>query len=210
MNKVHLTDCMEFMKTCEDNQYDLAIVDPPFPINTKGGGRWRKLMQQKDWDNSIPGKEYFKELKRVTEHQIIWGGNYFTEHLSPNNNWVVWHKNNYGAGFSECELAWSSIRKNIRYYEERIVHKSVKWHACAKPINLYKWLLTNYAKPGNKILDTHIGSGSIRIACHDLGFDLEGCELDPDYYRDQEARFKRHTQQTELFGKEEIQNLTFN
>ncbi len=110
--------------------------------------------------------------------------------MESNNNWIVWHKNNYGAGFSECELAWCSIKQNIRYFYYRIVGNEIKWHACAKPIKLYKWLLTNYAKEGDSIFDSHVGSGSIRIACYELGFDFTGCELDKDYFDAQEKRFE--------------------
>jgi site-specific DNA-methyltransferase (adenine-specific) len=192
-------NCMEFMKDMPDKYFDLAIVDPPFPININGGGRFRKQMQNTGWLNKIPKKDYFKELIRISISQIIWGGNYFTDFLSANNNWIVWYKNNAGANFSQCELAWCSIRKNIMLYSQRTHTGIVKFHPCAKPIQLYRWLLMNYAKKGDKIFDSHVGSASSLIACHLEGFKYVGCELDSDYYKQANERLEAYKAQGSLF-----------
>ena len=194
-------DNMVMMSRYPDNFFDLAIVDPPFPVNTNGGGKIRTLMRKKDWDNSIPTKDYFDELKRVSKNQIICGGNFFTDYLEANNKWIVWHKNHAGdkTNFSEAELFYSTCKGNIRVYKENIIGKSLDWHACPKPIKLYKWLLDNYAKEGYKILDTHLGGGSIAIACHEYGFELTACELDEEYYLKAVERIKNHVSQQKLF-----------
>ena len=194
-------DNMILMARYEDNHFDLAIVDPPFPVNTNGGGKIRTLMRNKDWDNSIPTENYFKELKRVSKNQIICGGNFFTNYLSPNNKWIIWHKNHAGdkTNFSEAELFYSTCKGNTRVYKHSIVGRSLDWHACPKPVKLYEWLLINYANKGNKILDTHLGSGSIAIACHNLGYDLTACELDTEYYEKAMERINNHKRQIRMF-----------
>jgi len=194
-------DNMLLMARYPDKYFDLAIVDPPFPINTNGGGKMRTLMRKKDWDNSIPTKEYFVELKRVSKNQIICGGNFFTDYLEPNNKWIIWHKNHAGdkTNFSEAELIYSTCKGNVRVYKESILGQSLNWHACPKPVTLYKWLLKNYANTNDKILDTHLGSGSIAIACHDYGFNLTACELDKEYYDKAIQRINNHTKQQKLF-----------
>tara|TARA_R100001443_G_scaffold3277_3_gene10418 strand:+ start:479 stop:1084 length:606 start_codon:yes stop_codon:yes gene_type:complete len=193
---------MDLMSRYEDNYFDLAIVDPPFPVNTNGGGKCRTLMRSKDWDNSIPQKEYFLELKRVSKNYIICGGNFFTQYLEPNNKWIIWHKNHAGdkTNFSEAELFYSTCKGNTRVFKYSIIGKSLEWHACPKPVKLYEWLLINYAKEGDKILDTHLGSGSIAIACHNLGYDLTACELDRDYYNAAMKRIEQHKNQIRLFS----------
>ena len=202
-DKIEITneDNMELMARYPDKYFDLAIVDPPFPINTNGGGKMRTLMRKKDWDNSIPTKEYFVELKRVSKNQIICGGNFFTDYLEPNNKWIIWHKNHAGdkTNFSEAELIYSTCKGNVRVYKESILGQSLNWHACPKPVTLYKWLLKNYANTNDKILDTHLGSGSIAIACHDYGFNLTACELDKEYYDKAIQRINNHTKQQKLF-----------
>tara|TARA_R110000803_G_scaffold199399_1_gene263443 strand:+ start:303 stop:905 length:603 start_codon:yes stop_codon:yes gene_type:complete len=194
-------DNMNLMSRYEDNYFDLAIVDPPFPINTNGGGKMRTLMRAKDWDDSIPKKEYFEELKRVSKNYIICGGNFFTEYLEPNNKWIIWHKNHAGdkTNFSEAEMFYSTCKGNTRVFKHSIIGRSLDWHACPKPIKLYEWLLMNYAKEGDKILDTHLGSGSIAIACHNLGYDLTACELDKDYFDAAIKRLKQHQAQLTMF-----------
>ena len=194
-------DNINLMSRYEDNHFDLAIVDPPFPINTNGGGKMRTLMRNKDWDNSIPTENYFSELKRVSKNQIICGGNFFTNYLHPNNKWIIWHKNHYGdkTNFFEAELFYSTCKGNTRVYKHSIVGRSLDWHACPKPVKLYEWLLMNYAKEGDKILDTHLGSGSIAIACHNLGFDLTACELDTEYYKKAMKRINNHKRQIRMF-----------
>lgn len=198
---LHHIDCMDFMRDVPDGYYELALVDPPFPINTNGGGKMRTLMRRKDWDNSIPDMNYFNELKRVSKNQIICGGNFFTNYLEPNNKWIIWHKNHAGdkTNFSEAEMFYSTCKGNVRVYKQSILGQSLDWHACPKPINLYKWLLKNYAKKGDKILDTHGGSMSIAIACHDYGFDLDLCELDKEYFDKGVQRVKNHVAQQKLF-----------
>lgn len=204
-DKITITneDNMKLMARYPDNYFELAIVDPPYGINagkmTMGSGK-HKFKKGKDWDNSIPNDEYFKELFRVSKNQIIWGGNYF--HLPLNNNWVIWDKLNPNLSFSEAELAWCSINKNVRVFKRYSAMEDddgKKQHPTQKPILLYKYCLEKYAKQGDKILDTHLGSGSIAIACHDYGFDLTACELDKEYYQKAIQRIENHVKQLTLF-----------
>jgi len=195
---------MELMARYEDNHFDLAIVDPPYGINaskmTMGSGK-HKFKKNKNWDNNIPSKQYFDELFRVSKNQIIWGGNYFTEFLKPSQHWLVWDKNNPNLSFAEGELAWVKNGKNLRifkHYSAR-VEGGGKIHPTQKSVRLYEWQLLNYAKEGDKILDTHLGSGSIAIACHNLGFDLTACELDTEYYEAAMKRINEHKQQIRMF-----------
>jgi len=193
---------MEFMKNIPDKFYDLAIVDPPYGINagkmTMGSGN-HKFIKGKDWDSKIPDDEYFKELFRISKNQIIWGGNYFD--LPLNNNWIIWDKLNPNLSFSEGELAWCSIKNNVRIFKRYSAmddDDGPKRHPTQKPIQLYRYCLTKYAKQGDKILDTHGGSMSIAIACYDLGFDLDLCELDKDYFDAGVKRFEQHKKQLKL------------
>ena len=203
MINLYNQDCMEAMAGFADNQFDLAIVDPPYGIDagkmTMGSGK-HQFKKGKDWDNSAPSDEYFYELFRVSKEQIIWGGNYFN--LQLNNNWIIWDKLNPNLSFSEAELAWCSIRKNIRIFKRLSTlsdYDGVKRHPTQKPIKLYEWLLMKYAEEGNKILDTHLGSGSIAIACHNLGYDLTGYEIDTEYYEAAIKRLKQHQSQIRMF-----------
>jgi site-specific DNA-methyltransferase (adenine-specific) len=196
-------DNMELMKRYPDNYFDLAIVDPPYGINagkmTMGSGK-HKFKQGKDWDSAIPNEDYFNELKRVSKNQIIWGGNYFP--LPLNNNWIIWDKLNPNLSFSEAELAWCSINKNVRVFKRYSAMEDEdgkKQHPTQKPIALYKYCLEKYANKGDKILDTHLGSGSIAIACHDYGYELTACELDKEYYDASIKRIKNHISQLRLF-----------
>lgn len=204
-DKITITneDNMLLMARYPDNYFDLAIVDPPYGINagkmTMGSGK-HKFKQGKDWDNKIPSSEYFDELFRVSKNQIIWGGNYFP--LPLNNNWVIWDKLNPNLSFSEAELAWCSINKNVRVFKRYSAMEDddgKKQHPTQKPILLYKYCLDKYAKQGDKILDTHLGSGSIAIACHDYGFDLTACELDKEYFDKAMQRINNHVAQQKLF-----------
>jgi site-specific DNA-methyltransferase (adenine-specific) len=204
-DKITITneDNMQLMARYPDNYFDLAIVDPPYGINagkmTMGSGK-HNFKKGKDWDSSIPDDEYFKELFRVSKNQIIWGGNYFP--LPLNNNWVIWDKLNPNLSFSEAELAWCSINKNTRIFKRYSAMEDddgKKQHPTQKPILLYKYCLERYANQGDKILDTHLGSGSIAIACHDYGFELTACELDVEYYEKAIQRIKNHTNQQKLF-----------
>jgi len=196
-------DNMELMSRYPDQYFDLAIVDPPYGVGagkmTMGSGK-HNFTKDKDWDSEIPSPEYFTELFRVSKNQLIWGGNYFP--LPLNNNWIIWDKLNPNLSFSEAELCWSSIRENIRIFKRYSAmddDDGKKRHPTQKPIKLYKWLLSRYAKEGDKILDTHLGSGSIAIACHQYNFDLTACELDKDYFEASMKRIKNHTDQQKLF-----------
>lgn len=215
-------DCMEYMKTCKDKQFDLAIVDPPYGIgegNKKnktrssytGFGDNKKWVQANDYgggefDSQITSREYFDELFRISKNQIIWGGNYMVKYLEPSMGWIVWDKDNGDCDQSDCELAYSSFKKGLRQFtfrwhgllQQDMKNKEQRYHPTQKPVALYKWLLHNYAKEGDKILDTHLGSGSIAIACHDYKFDLVGCELDKDYYNAALKRFNNHKSQLKL------------
>jgi len=199
---------MELMARYEDNHFDLAIVDPPYGIgidgqkeNKKGKKSDRKYHKQKQWDKNIPSKNYFNELKRVSKNQIIWGANYFVKHLDKGTKgWVVWFKGQTGLTMSDCEIAYSSFQRATRVVNINRVDllKQNSIHPTEKPIRLYQWLLDNYAKEGDKILDTHLGSGSIAIACHNLKYDLTACELDTDYYNAAMKRLKQHQAQLRL------------
>jgi len=197
------------LKEMKDNQFDLAIVDPPYGIKRSGQKEQnnrnkgdRKSFEFKGWDNKIPTEVYFNELQRVSKNQIIWGANYFVEHLTKGTmGWVVWFKGQIGLTMSDCELAYSSFQKATRVININRVDllKQNTIHPTEKPIRLYQWLLDNYAKEGDKILDTHLGSGSIAIACHNLGFDLEGYELDKEYFEAASKRLEQHQQQIKMF-----------
>jgi site-specific DNA-methyltransferase (adenine-specific) len=201
---------MELMSRYEDNHFDLAIVDPPYGIgisgqkeNKKGKKSDRKYHKEKNWDNAIPTKEYFNELQRVSKNQIIWGANYFVEHLTKGTKgWVVWDKGQHGLTMSDCELAYSSFQKPTRVFIQNrciLMQEGGTIHPTQKPIKLYEWILINYAKEGDKILDTHLGSGSISLACHNLKYDLTACELDIEYYNAAIKRLKTHQQQLTMF-----------
>ena len=201
-------DNMELMARYEDNHFDLAIVDPPYGINasemTMGSGKNKKYNKGKKWDNETPSKEYFNELQRVSKNQIIWGGNYFADKLKPSRCYVFWDKGIYAdCDFADGEIAWTNFDKVLRIakirYKGFLGADKIRIHPTQKPIKLYEWLLMNYAKEGNKILDTHLGSGSIAIACHNLGYDLTACELDKEYYDAAIKRINEHKQQIRMF-----------
>ena len=196
-------DCMKFMKTCSDKQFDLAIVDPPYGLGKRlvdGGSVSPFIKSQnkkvKEWDDSIPTTEYFDELMRVSKNQIVWGGNYFN--LPPCRCFIVWDKTIHGNTYADADFAWTSFDTPARIYKENIAITTSEGriHPTQKSIKMYGWILHNYAKKDNKILDTHLGSGSIAIACHYKGFDLVGCEIDTEYYNDSIKRFKMKTIQT--------------
>ena len=192
-------DNREFMKDIPDKLYDLAIIDPEYGIGasemTMGSGK-HKFKKGKKWDKKPPEKSYFDELFRISKNQIIWGGNYFNLPLSP--NWVIWDKLNPNLSFSEAELAWIRLGKLIRIFKYYSVNED-KIHPTQKPIKLYRWLLQNYAKPGQKIFDSHRGSMSHAIACDMEGFDLDICELDKEYFDQALNRFKIYKSQGKLF-----------
>ena len=208
MINLYNQDCMEAMAGFDDNQFDLAVVDPPYGINfakTHTGNGWI-VRENKEWDKDIPKPEYYVELFRVTKNQIIWGANYMVQNLPPSMGWIFWDKGQRNFSLADGELAFTSFNRALRVFEmARGAHKAEddktggKIHPTQKPVKLYEWLLMNYAKEGDKILDTHLGSGSIAIACHNLGYDLEGYELDKDYYIAAKKRLEEHQSQLRMF-----------
>jgi site-specific DNA-methyltransferase (adenine-specific) len=203
--KVTNEDNMQLMVRYPDNYFDLAIVDPPYGIGimTAGGDTKHlgfKQYEKKSWDNKIPNKQYFDELFRVSKNQIIWGANYFTQYLHSSMGWILWDKGQR-ISQSDGELAFTSFQKALRIFtlNRCAIKMEGAIHPTQKPVALYKWLLDKYAKPTDKILDTHLGSGSIAIACHDYGFELIACELDAEYYEAAKKRFLNHSAQTKLF-----------
>jgi site-specific DNA-methyltransferase (adenine-specific) len=197
-------DCMDLLSRTPDKFYELAIVDPPYGISINANMGLKKLKRKKhnnvEWDDKIPDVKYFKELFRVSKNQIIWGGNYFPIVWSNGcKHFIFWDKLvPEGLSFSSGELAWTSFEQANRKYTFRNI-TGEKIHPTQKPVALYKWLLHNYAKEGDKILDTHLGSGSIAIACHDYKFNLTACELDKEYYDKAVRRVKDHVSQLSLF-----------
>ena len=206
---------MELMARYEDNYFDLAIVDPPYGIdadknahkngvNCKANGFAEYKLSE--WDSNIPDADYFNELFRVSKEQIVWGGNYMTDFLPPSMCWLLWDKGQRNFSFADGELAWTSFNKALRIFEMPrstalfdAKNNGGKIHPTQKPVKLYEWLLMNYAKEGYKILDTHLGSGSIAIACHNLGYDLDAYEIDKEYYEATIKRFNNHTSQIRLY-----------
>jgi site-specific DNA-methyltransferase (adenine-specific) len=194
---------MKLMARYPDGYFELAIVDPPYGINVKT----RVFDDGKKWDNEIPKKEFFDELFRVSKNQIIWGGNYFLDHLRATPCFIIWDKKmTENHLMSMSEFAWTSFKtKNLIFRQPPVGDRGFynidgkRIHPTQKSIKLYEWLLINYAKEGDKILDTHLGSGSIAIACHNLEFDLTACELDPDYYNAAIKRIENHKAQQRLF-----------
>ena len=199
-------DNMKLMSRYEDNYFNLAITDPPYGIinKTKRGKSNKNTLTNQDWDIK-PKEEYFNELLRVSKNQIIWGGNYFGylwTILKYNQGFIIWDKTPTMPTYSDTEMAWSSFEMPNKLFK---MHTSSdkdrrinKIHPTQKPVKLYEWLLMNYAKEGDKILDTHLGSGSIAIACYNLGFDLTACELDKDYYNAAIKRINQHKAQLRI------------
>ena len=209
MEKLKITneDNMQLMARYPDKYFDLAIVDPPYGIdwmqqiqnpNTKAN--WKQY-ENKEWDKQTPTDEYWEQLFRVSKNQIVWGGNYMTDKLYPSSCWLIWDKMQEFSG-AVFEMAWTSFKspaKAFRMSRVEAYANQNKIHPTQKPVQLYKWLLTNYAKQGDKILDTHLGSGSIAIACHDYGFELTACELDKEYFDKAMQRINNHVAQQKLF-----------
>ena len=196
-------DCMELMAQYPDKHFELAIVDPPYGIGMDGNNNWSGSKHQiKQWDSNSPAIEYWSELFRVSKNQIIWGANHFISKIPFDSScWIVWDKCNDGFSFADGELAWTSFRTAVRFFRfHRSLGGTNKIHPTQKPVALYKWLLHNYAKQGDKILDTHGGSMSIAIACHQMGFDLTLSELDKDYYEAGIKRVKQETAQLDVFS----------
>ena len=209
-------DCMDLMGKYPDKYFDLAIVDPPYGINIANRGKVgdgclaeASKFTPKNWDKFPPNINYFIELKRVSKNQIIWGANHFIQNIKNVNSscWIVWDKNNGNTNFADCELAYTSFKKAVRKFtytwhgmlQGNMKKKETRIHMTQKPVALYSWILNNYAKKGDKILDTHLGSGSIAIACHDNNFDLVGSEIDKEYYDNMMERVHEHKKQLKLF-----------
>lgn len=215
MNDFFNLDCMEGMKRFPDKFFDLAIVDPPYGIGESGSkshtrSNLTKATNYKAFagdDLQPPDEQYFKELFRVSKNQIIFGANHFISRIPFDSScWLVWDKDNSG-DFADCELAWTSFRSAVRKFEFRwngflqgdMKNKEVRIHPTQKPVALYSWILSNYAKAGDKILDTHVGSASSLIACHNAGFEYVGFELDPDYYKAASDRLEAVKAQCSIF-----------
>ena len=207
-SEVFNMDCIDYMRKCSNKQFDLAIVDPPYGVEdmtgknfAHGGGKLKNRILNKKaddvtrWDKP-PKPEYWKELFRISKYQIIWGGNYFD--LPPTRGFIVWDKCQPFQSFSACEFAWTSftVPAKIFRFDNRT---SGKIHPTQKPVELYKWILATFAKSGDSILDTHLGSGSSRIAAYDMGFNFTGTEIDTEYFNAQEVRFNEYRQQLSLF-----------
>jgi site-specific DNA-methyltransferase (adenine-specific) len=209
-------DCMELMSRYPDKHFDLAIVDPPYGIEMDGGAigggvlAKQAVYPKKNWDNSPPDNLYFSELRRISKQQIVWGANHFISKLPIDSScWIVWDKQNGENNFADCEMAWTSFPLAVRKFAFRwqgmlqgdMKNKEQRIHPTQKPVALYKWLLSKYAKPGWKILDTHLGSGSHAIACYDMGFPLTASEIDGDYFDGAVERLRRFAAQGTLdFG----------
>lgn len=211
VSEVYNCNCMDFMRSIPDKHFDLAVVDPPYGINadkenlirtqTRNGRAKAKNKVYRGclFDAKPPDKDYFQELFRVSKDQIIFGGNYYIQHLKPTNCMIVWDKETGNNSYADCELAWTSFRTTTRLFKFKwhgmlqgdMKNKEVRIHPTQKPVALYAWIFRNYAKPGYKILDTHLGSGSSRIAAYKLGLDFYATELDKDYFDKQEERFRK-------------------
>jgi len=220
---VYLMDCMELMKGCKDKQFDLACVDPPYGIGadkaqnnaamqrikaegkSKAGRGW-KLYSNTDWDNETPNAEYWQELFRVSNNQMVWGGNYFTDYLPPSMGWIMWDKAQREFSLADGELAWTSFNKALRIFEmsrgKALAENNEyggRFHPTQKPVALYKWIFKNYAEAGQTIFDSHLGSQSSRIAAYEMGLNFVGCELDPEYFEQGCKRFDNHVSQLKMF-----------
>jgi site-specific DNA-methyltransferase (adenine-specific) len=216
-------DCMEYMRSVPDKHFDLAIVDPPYFDGPNRSGYFGKgysslgVQRAKYYDEckfwTVPTKEYFVELQRVSKNQIIWGANHFSGLFDSSSAcWIVWDKDNGKSSFADAELAYTSFDSAVRIFKYMwngmhqgsmggdVRKNDKRIHPTQKPVPLYEWTLTNYAKPGDKILDTHLGSGSSAVACNNLGFEMVGCELDKDYYDAACNRIEHHTKQMRLFA----------
>jgi site-specific DNA-methyltransferase (adenine-specific) len=213
---VENVDCMDFMAKYPDKFFDLAIVDPPYGIGMGGSLNTNSKVKflKKNWDIKIPGDEYFRELQRVSKNSIVWGGNYFPFlWKKPCKEFIFWNKLNHHSNRSDGELAWTTFDGLAKYFEymwdgnrygkkgniQGVGKPTIRIHPTEKPVQLYEWILKNYANEGDKILDTHLGSGSSRIAADKMGFDFYACELDVDYFEAQEKRFKEYKSQLILF-----------
>lgn len=227
-NIAYNMDCMEAMREMPDKAFDLAVVDVPYGIGEggqKSGSRGKQVSFRKSKSNAkayskvyhtfddskAPGEEYFEQLMRVSKNQIIFGANHFISKIPYDSHcWIVWDKENDANDFADCELAWTSFKSAVRIFrfkwngilQGNMKDKEIRIHPTQKPVALYRWIFSRYAKPGDKILDTHLGSGSSRIAAYDAGLDFVGYEIDKEYFDKQEERFKKHISQGRLFTPE--------
>jgi len=212
-------DCMEYMRSLPDKFFDLAVCDPPYGIDagnvfsgevrkSGNGCALKSAFKNKSWDLNAPEPEYFACLKSISKNQIIWGANYMTQNIPASMGWIVWDKDNGTTKFSDCELAFTSFDVVLRKFfytwngmiQGDMKNKELRIHPTQKPVKLYEWILTNYAKPGQTIFDSHMGSGSSAIAAINLGFEYVGCELDADYYEAACKRIEQHAAQERLFA----------
>ncbi len=218
--KLYKVDCMEYMKTCKENEFDLAVVDPPYGIGFDGDStlgnnkseKWKSAKKDdkkyivKKWDSERPDSFFFESLRSVSNFQIIWGGNYFSDFLPPTGGWIYWDKDlAKGMSLSDGELAWTNSKKSIKQIKLvwsgfRKCEKTDRFHPTQKPVKLYDWIYKNYSEKRQRILDTHLGSGSNAIAAHYAGMEFVGCELDKDYFDAAVERFKKATAQTDMFS----------
>lgn len=207
MNVAYNMDCMEYMRSLPDKAFDLAVVDPPYSINRFKNGetsRLRRYGQLSTVNDKKPTKEWFQELVRVSKNQIVFGYNHLCDILPPTSEFLFWYKHQPVDTYADGELAYTSFTKTARCFDYPFFgstgsDKDARIHPTQKPVALYAWIFSRYAKAGDKILDTHLGSGSSRIAAYDAGLDFVGCEIDKDYFNAQEERFKKHTAQISLF-----------
>ena len=206
---LNLGDCLEAMRAMPDNSYDLAIVDPPYGLglktvskpsekNKNSQQKFYKDLTSKQWDNEIPQEQYFTELKRVSQNFIIWGANYMLDFLGPTKCIVIWDKMTYIPTMSQYEFAFTSFNKHPKIVKINS-NQLDRIHPTQKPVKLYEWLLDNYAKEGDRILDTHLGSGSIALACHNRGYSLDAYEIDEEYYNAATERLRVHKSQLTIF-----------
>ena len=219
----YLGDCMDAMREFPDKFFELAVVDVPYGIGasdySRAGTMYGKSLAKcadykiKQWDDNSPAQEYFDELLRISKNQIIWGANHFISKIPFNSScWIVWDKVNGNNGYADCELAWTSFDSAVRQFtyqwhgmlQQDMKNKETRIHPTQKPIALYTWLLQNYAHQGDKILDTHVGSASSLIACHRMGFEYWGFELDADYFKAATERLEREKSMQPLFAPQEI------
>ena len=215
ISETYNLDVMEYLKGVESGAFDLAICDPPYNIVSQQkrgiGSRIDKTGKMNDWNGKVPDSAFFNEIFRISKNQIIWGANNFT--LPPTEYFCIWNKHQTVPNFASAEYAWVSpgLKQPALVFEMGIhAHNSSinRIHPTEKPVALYKWLLQNYARPGDKIFDPMMGSQSSRIAAWDMGFDYVGCERDADYFKDGEARFKKHVaNKTTLFAPEQMYNF---
>jgi len=210
---LHHADCMQALRQMSDNQYDFAIVDPPYGINIVSRMAQSQssssmytsssavYQHDTEWDSAIPSAEYFEQIQRVSRHQVIWGGNYFLDHLGAARCMLIWDKKNGTNPLADAELAWTNLDRPVRRFTMHHFESGYdkKIHPTQKPVRLYEWILETFAKPTDTILDTHLGSGSIALACHNTGHSLDAYEIDAEYHAAAQARLHEHQRQMRLF-----------